>query len=349
MSTTNSSDVNDQIETGNESDNPKLSPIARLFSDDTSSSSEEPRAYVQGYDLSPDEESVDHVPESPAAIPGSEEDLFEEGVHTVRPRVPRERDKTRRRPPNPAPKPAVRAAVPPAQRRVPPPQNRDDGPEDEQDYDNFRQRYSQEGELISAGRGGRPVRKTRDSRPSYVRAEERDADGTNPLRLMVAVIALCFLILMVILIVQNRSLRSQRNDLQDRVGYMQVDHDRYVAAREEIELQNDEIAELEEQIAYYRAQLQANDGGQAPGGTPGDTPGGETEQQPGQTQTPPAITFPAQHTVTSGQTLSAIAVQFYGSGTPAEIYLWAVHIRQYNNLPNDNIYIGQRLTIPERP
>jgi len=54
--------------------------------------------------------------------------------------------------------------------------------------------------------------------------------------------------------------------------------------------------------------------------------------------------LPTTHTVVSGDTLSAIAKKYYGESTPA---LWDL-IRKANNMTNDNLKIGQVLTIPAR-
>lgn len=55
-----------------------------------------------------------------------------------------------------------------------------------------------------------------------------------------------------------------------------------------------------------------------------------------------AAGLPAKYTVVSGDTISSIATKYYGESTPA---LWDL-IRKANNMTNDNLKIGQILTIP---
>jgi len=345
-----------------------LSPIGRLMSDDTTTD-EEQNAYVSGFERS----QPDSYPE-PASAPAErrrpkrerpappidalpDEDFFEVGIREAR--AGRERDRERRRQPNPDPRPAVRATVPtPKRMAAPPPRHGDEEvyPPDsppEDIYDTFRQRYNPR-DLISAGRGGRPVRRgasPRDGAPSGGRSLDNNNDsGDTPNVMRIAAVAGIFVLLLVLVImtVNRNSINRRYNEAQERIAGMETAYARTNSLEREVDSLEVQRTTLQNRVTYLEAQLeQQNNPGTQEGTTqPGaDTDGSDQDESP-----PGQGNLPTTHVIQPGQSLTGIAILHYGRGTATENHLRAEHIARYNNIPNlEAIQAGQTITVPPLP
>ena len=347
------------------------SPIGRLMSDDIETD-EEQSAYVSGFERNQPEDFSEPVlapnpaerrrpkrerPSSPVgSLPETDEDFFEAGIREAR--AGRERDRERRRQPNPDPRPAVRATVPTPKRMAAPPPRRDqeeiyssDSPPEDK-YDTFRQRYNP-GDLISAGRGGRPTRRgapPRDGDPSGGRGFDNDGGGDTPNVLRIVAVAGVFVLLLVLVImtVNRNSINRRYNEAQERIAGMEIAYARTNSLERELESLEATLTVRENRIEYLESQLaqQNNAGTQA-----GTTQPGTNVDNSDIDDTPPGQGgLPAYHVVQPGQSLTGIARIFYGDGTATENHLRAEHIARYNDLPNlESIQPGQTLTIPPLP
>jgi len=354
--------------------------------DDNIDTKEEPSAYVKGFERPPAREParrrepaahaeppVDPAPErerrprrerptvsrQPELDP--EEDFFEAGIREVR---ARDRSRESRRPTNPDPKPAVRASVP-TQRRMatPPPEHHQMEEHDtyppEDAYDSFRKRYDP-AELISASRArqgrqgrdeGRPSRGGYASGGRDVAAHaDDDSEGLNPMRMILAGLALGVLLLMVFLVISRASRGTRIAELEAQVASME---EAYASTHRD----RNRIAELEglnnaheRTIADLNAQIavQANLDAQQPGdnnNAPPSENNNDSDEAPVQNQ----LRIPAYHIVERGQSLSSIARLHYGPGTASEIHARAEQIRIYNNIANANhIQVGDRINLPQQ-
>jgi len=344
-----------------------LSPIGRLMSDDTETV-EEQSAYVSGFERNQPEDSPEPAsslaerrrpkrerPVSSTSLDSlSDEDFFETGIREAR--ASRERDRDRRRQPNPDPRPAVRATIPTPKRMAAPPPRRDEKinspdspPEDK--YDTFRQRYNP-GDLISAGRGGRPVRRgapPRDSDPSSGRGFDNDGgDSPNVLRIVGVAGVFVLLIFLVFMTVSRNSINRRYAEAQERIASMETAYARTNSLEREVDSLEIQRSTLQNRVDDLEAQLeqQNNAGTQAGTTQPGtDTGTSDIDEAP-----PGQGNLPATHVIERGQSLTRIAVLFYGPGTATENHLRAEHIARYNNIPSlDAIQAGQTITIPPLP
>ena len=352
-------------------DDATMSPIGRLMDDGDEPGEPESGAYVSGFDRRKPAEP-EAAPTRPAPIHGTErererpgmrerersaptpsfasdEDFFEMGS-----REATRRERERRRPTNPNPRPAVRATVP-TQRRMstpPAPSSRPAGREVADDanpdevYDTFRQRYNPD-DLISAGKGGRTVRREPgDTRGPAPRPQAEEEERINPARVAVAGGAFAFLLLLIILVIVMNNFRIQRNYYRAQVDENAGFRSRYYVLRTEATGLYDSLVDYRNQRNNYRAQVQA----QTPGTTatdPGDNndlPGNGTAAQP------PAEDFPRQHEVMSRQNLTIIARIHYGAErVDRRPMVYTEHIRNYNNMPNDQVNVGRIINIPAPP
>ena len=347
------------------------SPIGRLMDDDDTDN--EPSTYVSGFDRddnrpplpSPTERRTRR--ERPAQPPQDEsDDFFEAGMREAR----ASRDRDRRRQPNPSPKPAVRANVPTQRRMAGPPPRRNEeeipissGPPEDK-YDTFRQRYNPD-ELISTSRsgsgGGRPVRAGQRPQRNEVdlsasrgfaprRRDEDDDDGsdyTGMVRIIAFAAALAFIGVIIFLGFSRASINRQLTEANETIAAMQAAH-AGPAGWENVQNElNAEINRLNGIINDYQAQLNAL---QDPYTPPQGGLAAGNDLPPGDPAPPAQNNLPATHVVVRGDSLTSIAIRFYGRGTNAENHLRAQHIATYNNLRNlDDIYVGQVLTIPPLP
>jgi len=381
--------INDSNNISQEED---LSPIGRLMDDDVGFENE-PSAYVSGFSRKPAPEPekteaprrrrerpetiamprtdpsqeknprrrqtpVQELSPGSGSEPGPGDDFYEAGIREAR----------RRRPQNPDPRPAVRAAVPTSRRMAQPPPRRhseptqDDRKADQQpedSYDTFRQRYR--GDLISSGAsrgtGGERTAARRQPPPQggarngHAPARTRDSnnndDAASLLRMgLLGGIFLVFVVF-IILIVRINTLANRNSEAEYTIASMEDAYERYhsvVAANAaqdmEIRRQEAEINRLNSELAAFRAENMpggADGGGQAIGdGTPGTT----------QPSTEPPPEWPRTHTIVTGDSLGRIARAFYGSSD----LVYIEHIAQYNNIrdPN-NIPLGRTITIPAPP
>lgn len=358
----------DHVGDNHYNDELNLSPIERLMSDelDEIDVMEEPNAFVSGFDRSQPEEHPAPVerrrPKRERPAPADpDDDFFEVGIREAR--AGRERDRERRRAPNPNPRPAVRATVPtPKRMATPPPRHEEEGiymsdspPEDQ--YDTFRQRYNPR-DLISAGRGGRPVRKgappPRDDGPGPSRgsimsrfADDDDSENPNMLRMIYIAGVFVLLAIIVIMIVSRTRLSTRYNDAQETIASMQAAYARTNSLEREVNELNAEITVKDNRITYLESQINQ----QQVTGLPNDTtPVDGDDPDDGAVSAPGQGNFPVQHTVASGQNLTAIARLHYGPGTATENHLRMLHIAEYNNVPYPfTLRVGDVITIPPLP
>jgi len=303
--------------------------------DDTSG---EPSAFVSGFERAP------HEPPKQTG----EDDFFETGIREAR--AARER----RRQPNPAPRPAVRATVPTQRRMAAPPPPRHDGdptsmtpPEDA--YDTFRQRYNP-GELISPARGGRPVRNVPPVQGSERRPapQHYDEDAVNPLRYLLLFGVIVCLGVFIFLLVRLSSVRSDLADARATIQTMQDESERYHLTAEQRDHWYDEYHRISLEHEYLQlryAQLSGagttDPGTQQPGTGDSDQP---TTTEPPTTEPP----FPRVHVLQQGQTVSAVAEIHYGRRD----WLLVLHILSYNNLSEDaaaRLPAGATINVPAPP
>jgi len=363
-------------------DEAPISPIGRLM-DDNIDTTEEPSAYVKGFDRPPAREPARRreppPPAEPPAAPAPErerrprrerptvsrqpeidpdEDFFEAGIREVR---ARDRSRESRRPSNPDPRPAVRASVPTQRRMAAPPPDHQQMEEHatyppEDAYDSFRKRYDP-GELISASRGrqsrdeGRPTRGgyTSGGRDVAAHADE-DGEGLNPMRMILAGLALGVLLLMVFLVISRASRGTRISELEAQVASME---EAYASTQRNL----NRIAELEglnsaheRTIADLNAQIvvQSNLDAQQPGDN-NDAQPSENNDNGEEAVAQNPLRIPAYHTVERGQSLSSIARLHYGPCTASEIHALAEQIRIYNNITNANhIQVGDRINLPQQ-
>jgi len=333
------------------------SPAGSLYDD---APEDEPSAYVKGFareeaeEVSFDEEPIAEPP--PARTRRAEpraETPFEMGIRDAANR------EERRRQSNPTPRPAVRAGTPPRRMAQPPrpatgggrssaPQNADQ----DASYDDFRKRYSP-GELISSGdRPERPNRRPASSRnapPRARAAHPANDDMINPLRWALVGCVGVVLIIMILLIVRLNSVSSQRDDYRAQVESMTATVNAANDVETERDLLDEEVERLEGLLEIANntiAQLQGGGNAGADPGT-GDTPNqGGTTSQPDTSGGTAQHTFPTTHEVLLGQTLSRIAILFYGSDSIDLIN----HIAAANGITNiNNVPAGRVLDIPAPP
>ena len=336
-------------------DDLSASPIGRLMSDDDETTGES-SAYVSGFDRTPPEETSPLAEPEPVAEPPAsktpesldDDDFFEAGIREAR--AVRER----RRQPNPAPRPAVRANVPTQRRMTSPPPMSQPPPEDA--YDTFRQRY-RPGELISSTKGGRPVRQAPPvaggRSPMPPPRAVHDDDSINPLRYLLLGAVVVFLGVLVFLLVHSHNLRGNLAEAEATIASMQAAYDRYGNVVEANELLQAEVDAQAVIIENLEAELALRN---EVGTTEPGTPSGGENNQPTTTEPPVNVApFPRTHVIQRGQNLSSIARYHYQvAGQPpltaSEVYSLAGHIQRYNNIANQNaIQAGQTITIPAPP
>jgi len=345
-----------QPENGVNTDEMSTSPIGRLMSDEVGTVGE-PSAYVSGFDRAPAAEpepiierpsrreraggedgmsGAEHSSDkTPQPVDG--DDFFEAGIREAR------AIRERRRQPNPAPRPAVRANVP-TQRRMASMPSMSQPPPPEDAYDTFRQRYNP-GELISSGKGGRPVRKAPPAggERGPVRPAVDDSDTVSPLRYLMLGATVAFLGVLVFLLVHSHNLRGNYAEAQATIARMQEAYDSYhlITEQRDILLTKNEAQEIT--IENLQSELAMREDV----GTPGVQQPNDPPVQPVTTE-PPATTpqFPVAHVLQRGQNLHAVARLFYGDATPALI----AHIANYNNLADpDRVREGDVINVPAPP
>jgi len=269
------------------------------------------------------------------------------------------RERQRRREQNPIPKPAVRVNVERPRRSHPvviekPPADEDWAPMPEEDFNSFRERYNEP--HVMAPREAKAAERTRKPAPKRADAP---VDGPNPLRWMLAFIALGALVLMSFLAINNRNLRldvarheaaaASAGDYATDMARLRLDIEEYRAYI--VDLRNGYNAQAEQlrELGHYPGAdpyYGYNDYPYSPTeetpSRPADEAGSEPEPPAQPPQQPPAQVV---HVVQDGQFLSHVAFQHFGSSSLHYINL----IVEANGLPSaDNVYIGQELIIPPR-
>lgn len=346
-----------------------MSPISRLMDDsDEQDRPDEPGTFVDGYDRRPTKAEIPPAgeverspyapdrsererppmrerPAPPSPSLSSDEDFFEVGIREAR----RERD--RRRPTNPNPRPAVRATIPtPRRMSAPPPirpttSNNEVDPNNPDDvYDTFRQRYNPE-DLISATKSGRAAKRDYgDTRGPASRAQAEEDERIDPTRVAVVGGAAAFLVILIILVVAMNHFRTGRNFYQaqaeENAGY----RSRYNVLRTENTALSEANSELRTERNDLQALLAAQDTGQ-------DAYHGNNNNDASDTETPlDQQDWPRQHTVARGQSLTVIARLHYGAErVNRHPFTYTEHIRLYNNMPNENTFEGRVINIPAPP
>jgi len=359
-------------------DDATISPIGRLM-DDGDEDEQPTGAYVSGFDRSkPPAPEPPPTPTRPAPIPGagrerppsreremppprerevppprerpaptpslaSDEDFFEIGSREAR------RERERRRPANPNPRPAVRATVPTQRRMSAPPKPRPADHEEidtdnpDEVYDTFRKRYNPD-ELISASKGGRTVRRDARSSDARPQADERE-ERLNPARVAVLGGAFACLVLLIILTANMVSLRGQRNDFRTQAEENEGFRTRYHDSQLNATGWQNRYNQRTNDYNTLRAQVSA----QASPAT-ADNNHGEGNDATGTATQTPAEDFPRQHTVVPRDNLTVIARRHYGAErVDRNPLVYIAHIREYNNMRNDQVNLGQVLNIPAPP
>jgi len=361
-----------------------VSPIGRLM-DDKNEPSDEPSAYVSGFergkppeDHPPERRPVRRQRETrepqPAppepypsdnfyemgvleanarrttrdrstSEPNPDEDFFELGVREAR------KERERRRPPNPDPKPAVRATVP-TQRRMnntsqsPPRRNEtysgDQQPEDS--YDTFRKRYNPD-ELISASRGGEPVRRGDGAVRSFSPQPMEDDERINPIRVAIMGVAAAFLLLLIILVVSLTRTIGQRNDLQEIVDAGNEYQSQYNNLRADFDFVSSQLETRTTERDHYRS-LALQPGGPGTATDPGYANNYSSSDSSDSAHTI-SDDFPREHLVVRGDNLTRIARLHYGIGRDTLRY--QQHIMAYNNMRTDVVHLDTTIRIPAPP
>jgi len=367
----------DRIHQTDENDNEEKavsSPIGRLMAAENNESDGEQSAFVIGFERSEDKPVRRERP-APIANTGeirprprrerppqpqqeSDVDFREAGAREARARLG---DRESRRPSNPSPRPAVRAATPTSRRM-----SHNDEPMDIEtqgaapaDVDNFRQRYNPD-ELISTTRGGaRPQRDTtgesyserpRSPRPAPARVHYNDEDSASLIRWIAFGGAAIVLLIFIMLIVSRGRAVGRYNNLRTEMDDMRPTYEQAVHYQERYGFQTTETDHWRNQYNDLRAQVNTQaTTPPASGNVQADTPGTSTGDN---NQEPPAsaVNLPTQHTILGGQSLTSIAILYYGRGTASENQIRAEHIAAYNNIRNLNaIQVGQTITVPTLP
>jgi len=257
------------------------------------------------------------------------------------------KERQRRREENPVPKPAVRVNVERPRRSHPvvvhepvaeAVADEEWAPMAEEDFNSFRERYSEPHVMA-------PREPRAGERPRTAGARRRETDvpveGPSPLRYMLGIILIGLLALMAFLAMNNRNLRL---DL-DRYQGLATDTTDSAVEITQLELA---LAASQESNAILQAELDAKAAllyELSPGGE--YDPTDNTPGRPGDGYEPalpePPAPEPVIHIVESGQMLSRIAFQHFGSSAQHYVNL----IAAANGIENPNdIYIGQRLVIP---
>lgn len=356
--------IDDNANEYEQSEDAYASPAGSLFDDEPE---EEPSAYVRGFSRERENERG----ENPVPMPLEEEAGYRASRAATPaepvPREPATREpaarEPRRRPSNPAPRPAVRAGNPP--RRInsagrPAPQPRSGAPvSDDASHDEFRRRYSPN-ELISSGekvpRRPAPVR-SGGPHPRSVPSRPTADGGFNPVAALLLVGVAMLLIITIVLIVGLTRVTNERNELQTRIDGMQATMAQAEVANELRASQDEEIARLEGIVEARDAEIARLQGENATTGDNGQTgaPSSEGNEGGAETstippQTPPNNTnvqeWPQTHVVQRGQSLSTIAGRFYGS----QALRYVQHIADANGITNIHaVGAGVELVIPAPP
>ena len=271
------------------------------------------------------------------------------------------RERQRRREQNPVPKPAVRVNVERPRRSHPvviekPPADEEWAPMPEEDFNSFRERYSDPHVMTPKENEAKTPERTR--KPAAKRASDAPIDGPNPLRYMLAIIALGALVLMSFLAINNRNLRldvarheaaaTSAGDYAADIARLRLDIDEYRAYIADLRSDNDAQAALLRELGhdssagYYDYDYPYSSTEETPS-RPADEAGSDAEPPAQPPQQPPAQQV--VHIVETGQFLSHVAFQHFGSSSLHYINL----IVEANGLPSaDTVYVGQELIIPPR-
>jgi LysM repeat protein len=272
---------------------------------------------------------------------------------------------------NPEPKPAMKARVPVVRepitaRRVERVEETDTTQTTiESDVDNFKARFTSRDAIATASNPGKAESDDRILHPVGTKARSRIAaapmpdynsfQSINPIRWVALVGVIVVLVLMIVLAVQNRNLRIERDELMNNPsgqvpppivnngpGTSDVPP---TADITELQLQ---VAELQEDLKLANESIQTLETWASNAGYNVDhiyNPPPEPSPPP-TTPDPTPEPTPAPyhvHYVSQGETLSGIARDYYGSGSEEN---WR-RIMEFNEITNPaSIQPGQRLRIP---
>ena len=252
------------------------------------------------------------------------------------------KERQRRMEKNPVPRPAVRVNVERPRRSQPvvaaPTETEEDwAPMAEEDFNSFRQRYNEPHVMAP--------RDTKKDRPRGTAVKRGGSvEGPSPLRYMLAFVAIGILGIMFFLALSNRNLRLDRDMYRAQATQTDDFAAEFIMVQLERDSYREQVANLEADLEEARQQGPISNDNDPD--TQGDTPSRPIDETSGGDPAPPQPPNPPApiiHIVESGQVLSRIANQHFGSSAQFYIDL----IAQANNLANPNdIYIGQRLTIP---
>ena len=262
------------------------------------------------------------------------------------------KERQRRREQNPVPKPAVRVNVERPRRSHPvvvqeplaaAAEEAEWAPMPEEDFNSFRERYSEPHVMAPREpKGERP----RNAGAAKRREPDVPHEGPSPLRYMLGIILIGMLALMAILAYSNRGLRLDLVRYQALAATANDNAAEITSLGLALDASQADNAALQAKLDEMAALLEAGYPGGNDTDTPPDSPGRPGDGTPyvPATTPPPQAPAPVIHIVESGQILSRIALQHFGSSNQRYVDLI---VNANDNLTNPNdIYIGQRLIIP---
>jgi LysM repeat protein len=262
------------------------------------------------------------------------------------------------REPNPTPKPALRASrINPrdksikSSRSIPMPHSTNSDADYPDEYDTFRKRYKNH-EAVPAprDRGVKPSERDKGRRQPAAAYPPDDYEETDVLPALrwAGIVAVAVVIIVTgFLVYRITYLSGQLREANLLLAADPVSDAQLTELLLTIEEKDEVILALQEEVERF-----TNSSGPIVVWDPaGDENGEPGEEQPGEgitrpddsNEAPPSVSGTSStYTVVSGDNLTRIASNFYGSTHPDIIQ----RIRDANGLTNDNLYIGQTLTIP---
>ena len=169
-----------------------------------------------------------------------------------------------------------------------------------------------------------------------------EPENTGLLKIVFGAVVIVFLVVLAILCFRINDINAKYQEAKNKLDTSQNYGD-----YNSIKIENEQLiadkADLQKQIDTLTAQLAAAGLQTVPPSEPPEASGAPGDTQPPEQSGAVPSEWPKSYTVVSGDSLSNIARNFYGSASQTNID----KIKNYNNLTSDNIFPGDVLKIPE--